>query len=857
MPRQLRSFLSVSVLTLALSVAVFASTPFTPDKWQQVVEKHSNAAFVGQRKHITWIRDQNRNFIDDEIEKRFHSGQTVNVVVDMNTCLPTKEIEEILGKYGKVKYIGKLITFVLLDEVPFDELPKLAARPEVAMIEWRAPVKLMNDVSTRAVQARSSVTYSPNTAEDHGFTGTGVNVAIIDTGVDDTHEAFAGKFVAGFNALDPTDPGDGSRHPGDDNGHGTHVAGTALGRETSGRTCRTPTDHSPTNCGGVAPGAGLVVVKVCDASGNCPGIQQGIDWVGTHAATFHIRVANMSFGDCVDDDGTSAMSQQVNYLAAIGVVPSVAHGNSPNCGVSAGTRRTQSPGSASFAITVNSSDDQGTVTRTDDTISLNFYMIGPRVDFNLMSPNLLALKPDITAPGGRSTPSGGTDGPGFDIWSACSASAGSMFSSCLGTSTMEYHQDAGTSMSAPHVTGAAADIIQARNTIDPGSLKDLLLRTADSSRNFTQGGASEPTISSVWNNAFGYGILNVWNAINAGAATDVGFPTCIGPPVTPGGLCALGGGLPAWDNSVDITTTSPPKAGVPNTVTAQIKNFGGVPATVLVNFGAYVFAVGNNQFFHLGTVQVTVGPGMTVPVSQSWTPQASNHQCIQVSIAYGLDTNYGNNVTQRNFTVAPSVFKVRVENPFMVPARFEVRVKSRRDDWKCTADVTTFTMGAFDCPHEMQVEYVAPVATKPGEHGDCDVGVYATPQGTEKPVLIGGVTVETLMPKPCRFVGTVLSAAHDEPLAGAVLLFEAVNLEGERMKMEPVKTQTDGDGTFTVVLEPYRHYRVLIEKEGVGRGEVSIQPLCGDCLTFVLDQKTARAASRCVRASDTLSASQP
>lgn len=60
---------------------------------------------------------------------------------------------------------------------------------------------------------------------------------------------------------------------------------------------------------------------------------EAIDWVGRMAATLNIRVANMSFNYCVDDDGTSAIAQQVNALAALGVVPVNSHGNASNCGV--------------------------------------------------------------------------------------------------------------------------------------------------------------------------------------------------------------------------------------------------------------------------------------------------------------------------------------------------------------------------------------------------------------------------------------------------------------------------------------------------------------------------------------------
>src|ERR1700722_11698529 len=164
-----------SFFAMALCVvSVARGSSFTPLEWQQVVRKHKVALYVGQHKNTTWIRDRNRNFIDDEIEARFHPGDVLNIVVDLNTCLPPEKIKSLFGAYGRIKYVGKLITFVLLDRVRFDDLPKIVGLPDVSMIEWQTPMRLMNDVSTRAVQARKSATYSPNTAEDAGFIGTGV-----------------------------------------------------------------------------------------------------------------------------------------------------------------------------------------------------------------------------------------------------------------------------------------------------------------------------------------------------------------------------------------------------------------------------------------------------------------------------------------------------------------------------------------------------------------------------------------------------------------------------------------------------------------------------------------------------------
>jgi subtilisin family serine protease len=811
---KLHSIPPLVIAQLLFFVAPALACKHTPPEWQQRVQKHALAAMIGQQKHLTWSRDRNRNFIDDEIEARFHAGEIVNVVVDLNHCLTPGQIREELSKFGRVRYIGKLITFVMMDAVRYENLAKMAALPDVAMIEWQVPGYVMNDVSNRAIQARASNTFSPNTAQDLGFDGTGVNIAILDTGVDDGHEAFTGKFVAGFNTFNAADPGDGSTHPGDDNGHGTHVAGIALAKATAGRTCRNPGGTPATNCSGVAPGAGVVAIKVCNAFGSCPtaNMQSGLDWLGTNMGRFNVRAANLSIGFWTDDDGTNSMSQQINYLAAMGVNMAVALGNSTNCGLMPGTQRVMFPGSASLAITVAGTDDQGTVTRTDDT-NVTFALAGPRNDFNLVSPNLSALKPDIAAPGQN------------------------IFSAQAGT-TNGYFSDSGTSMSSPHVAGAAALIVQAKPGINPGSLKDLLKQNADTSKNVAQ----FPAVDAHWDRELGSGMLTLFPALSIAAASDVKFPTCTNTAISPGGLCVLSGGLPAWDNTVDIATATPPQVGVANTITVQVRNDGPATATVLVNFGVYKFGAGSPLFLHVGTVQVTIPPMTTIPVSQAWTPAAANHQCVLASIDFGLDTNFANNVTQRNLQVAPSIFEMEIESPFLTKATFQLRAKSQRDGWQCRLTEQTFTLDPeVDCPRKVRINFDAPKGTKPGERANCDIGVYAAPEGKELR-LIGGVTAQTYIPVPCRIVGTVVDG-RGNPVAGAKLIFQVSPAEKESPSHQDIPETTaitDESGAFSVAITPDVE-RLITVQGRAGKGQVLATPVCGQPMRFVLNGKGVSA----------------
>jgi hypothetical protein len=812
----------IAILLLA-APAPLGATAYTPLAWQTVVEHHANPAFVGQRKHTTWVRDRNRNFIDDEIERRFRPGDRVNVIVDLNRCLTPAQMERLFSRFGKMRYASKLITCLYLNEVPFNDLRALSLMPEVAMVEWQEPLVQELDVASRAVEAHSSAFYAGLSAFDQNLTGVGVNIAILDTGVDDgtgvVEGLGPGKFVAGVDVTDPTDPQDGTRNPtdvqtvGNALGHGTVMAAIAMSSPRPGRVCRG--NEPGSNCAGIAAGAGLIDVKRCkkDAMGNlvCDSADTAtaLDWVGTHAKQFNIRVACLAYSSCGDDDGTSAGAQQANFLAAMGVVPVASYASSgrpcpPAATPNPGDRLTKSPSSASFAISVTGSDDKGTIDRSDDTSWSNF-LIGPRSDFNLMTPNWLALKPDLTAP----------------AQNISIHKSGITFINGIN----------GTSPSAAIVSGLAALIIQKFPAITPDAVKDLLQRSADPAHN-----VPFDATTGVWDSALGWGLANVGNALTLAAqqGTDIRFPNCVTP--SPGGVgrpCDLQSGDPFWLNTADITTATAPQAGTPNSIQAMVTNGGGQPATFLVNFGVYVFGAGATEFHHVGSQQLTLNPGQTLPASVPWTPAATDHQCAQVSIQFGLDSDYTNNMTQRNLHVAPSVYNVRVENPLMVPARFEVETRSTRASWQCKVSDPSFSLDPFtDCARDVTVTFNAPAGTPAGERANCHVAVYATPQGGERR-LLGGVTVQTYVPGRCRAVGAVVGTGG-KPVVGAQVTIGAVAERSEGSTAGQVKTPavsttvtTDREGLFSVELTPDVPNVVAIAKPGIGKGEVTLRPACG------------------------------
>jgi subtilisin family serine protease len=247
-----------------------------------------------------------------------------------------------------------------------------------------------------------------------GNTGQGVDVAVLDTGVDAGHPDLTDR-IATRQSFVPDENTD------DHVGHGTHVASIIAGTgAASGGKDR-----------GVAPGARLEIGKVLgdDGSGQDSWVLAGMEWA---AVDQHARVVNMSLGDETPSDGTDPLSQAVDRLSAqTGALFVIAAGNSGTPG------SISAPGAATDALTVGAVDSSDTVA--------SFSSQGPRVDG--------ALKPEITA-------------PGVDILAANSSFDGND----LGA----YQTMSGTSMATPHVTGAAALMAAAHPDLTGSQLKDLL-----------------------------------------------------------------------------------------------------------------------------------------------------------------------------------------------------------------------------------------------------------------------------------------------------------------------------------------------------------------------------------------------
>jgi hypothetical protein len=657
------------ILMVLLSSTVVRAEPLTPPSWKQVVKSHADKALVGQRKNTSWIRDVNRNFVDDLLEQKALARRRVDVVVDLNRCVPRKQLEALLGRFGKVKHSYQLITAAALRGVPVEALPSLARLPEVAMVELDGNAAGEVDVAARAVQSRSSAPYSPVTADDLRITGSGVSIAVIDSGINSSVDGVGtyrmpslppAAFVAGMDATIEGGSLDGSARPASTRNtgpvgsdpHGSAMAAIALGRSPALGTlnrawrCRDPGADtgdvamaSQRWCAGAAPEAGLVDIKVCHFSvaedPSCPAggtevcllsdVLGGYDWVAANATRFGIRVALHAQSFCGDDDGSSVLAETANALTAAGVlvVAPMTHGDpqrpSENCGPyctnpmaqpAPGDRVVRAPGSASSALTVGASDDRGTVSRGDD-LPWERSVTGPRRDFDGGTYNPGALKPDIATPG-----------------------VGVSFPVALPSNPPPHTEfQTGTSPATAVAAGLAALVFQKFPGMSADAVKAFLLSSADSSRNNPFPGAPGR-----WDPRLGWGLANLGGlSAPPPQAGDVRLVPCQpDASLAPGTPCNWSNGLTvvqAW--RLQLPNPQNPSGdfmlfGVSNYLQAWVANDGPIDADVVLTFSVGLTSIGLSPgaLRQIGSARATVPAGQTQLLQIPWTPQCEDLAAI-------------------------------------------------------------------------------------------------------------------------------------------------------------------------------------------------------------------------------------
>ncbi|VVB89192.1 Subtilisin-like serine protease [uncultured archaeon] len=231
------------------------------------------------------------------------------------------------GKANKIKQLW-IVNAIAVNASP-DLIESLSMRDDVASIEPDSEVKIVDGFSAQVSQGQINSATSEikriNTTKiwELGIDGSGVNVSVIDSGIDYNHPDLKGRVIKGYDFVN------NDNDPMDDNGHGTHVAGIVGGNGSEGTTT------------GVAPNVSLFGVKVLDSagSGSESDVISGIEWSVSNGA----NIISMSLGtfqtwttaNC--DADNPAMTTAINNAVNAGVVVVAAAGNnvggvsSPGC----------------------------------------------------------------------------------------------------------------------------------------------------------------------------------------------------------------------------------------------------------------------------------------------------------------------------------------------------------------------------------------------------------------------------------------------------------------------------------------------------------------------------------------------
>jgi serine protease AprX len=390
-----------------------------------------------------------------DLQQRAGANGMVTVIVQHRQMPTSAHLKGMQDRGATVKSKFHTIRAVTM-RVPVSMLAELEKDPNVAYI---TPDRAQKMTANPVTEGFATAIEADVAAAQYGFDGTGIGVAVIDSGISahpDLNNAsgisrvvYSQSFVAGDATTS------------DKFGHGTHVAGLIGG---TGASSGTANGYAATYAG-VAPNITLINLRVLDQNGNGTDSQviAAIEQAIALQSTYNIRVINMSLGRPVFESYTlDPVDQAVEAAWKAGIVVVAAAGNNGRYAPTNGFGTIVVPGNDPAVITVGAAMTQLTPTRVDDQIA-SYSSKGPTTLDHI-------CKPDLIAPGNRQVSlrvAGSTLDtayPAYETWPT--------------SGTSKYYELSGTSMAAPIVSGAVALMLQQTPSLTPDQVKARLMKTA-------------------------------------------------------------------------------------------------------------------------------------------------------------------------------------------------------------------------------------------------------------------------------------------------------------------------------------------------------------------------------------------
>ncbi len=466
--------------------------------------------------HSKSVKSKMSGDLKDKAKKK----DTVRVIIQTTSDKEDEDSPELTSDIGRRKgsVRGKYQEVsAVAAEVPGDELEELSQRDDVAYISPDRPTQQAGHLE---VTTGASLVRNYGTTATGKIDGRGIGIAILDSGVRQSHHAFLdtsspnnlkSRIVASVNFYS----GDAKKITDDAYGHGTHVAAIAAGNSHVANGAYT----------GIAPQANIINVRVLgnDGSGSTSDALAAIHWIIKHRAEYNIRVMNFSMGAVAVDSYTKdPLCKAAERAWKKGIVVVAAAGNS---GKDERGRKIygaiHSPGTDPTVITVGAVNTFGSDGRSDDGVA-TYSSRGPtrgsteegesgKKHFDNI------IKPDLVAPGNKIISAEAVnsslikENPQLDVTTASNKDSHSMM------------YLSGTSMASPAVAGAAALIIQRNPKLTPNMVKAVLEMTAQPLAGFN-------TLEQ------GAGQLNVEGAVRLAGLirTDLSANTLAGSPLLVG-----------------------------------------------------------------------------------------------------------------------------------------------------------------------------------------------------------------------------------------------------------------------------------------------------------------------------------